>query len=67
MRVESPNTNISHQVQFHIMLYKKIFVWVVDMDFLFDNNMIATVAMINKLIHLVKFYHAIVTDCEQNI
>ena len=37
-----------------------------DMDFLLDNNMItAAIVIINKLMHLVKFYYATVIDCEQ--
>jgi len=30
------------------------------MDFSFDNNMIAAIAMINKRMHLVKLYHVVV-------
>ena len=36
-------------------------------DFSIDDNMIAAIAMINKRTHLVKLYHVIVTDCEQNV
>ena len=49
------------------MLHKKFICFDDDMDFSFDNNMIAAIAMINKGMHLVKLYHVIVTDCEQNV
>ena len=48
------------------MLHKKIICFDDYMDFSFDDNMIAAIAMINKCMHLVKLYHVIVTDCEQN-
>ena len=49
------------------MLHKKFICFDDDMDFSFDDNMIAAIAMINKCMHLVKLYHGIVTDCEQNV
>ena len=50
------------------MLHKKFICFDDDMDFSFDDNMIAAIAMINKRMHLVKLllYHVILTDCEQN-
>ena len=44
-------------LHFHISVTQKFICFDAKMDFPFDNNMITTIAIINKHMRLVKLYH----------